>query len=226
MQVPLDDYFKIRFGENSISFFDKNKSKYHYTLHYGINSGILDIHKTNTPSGREPLFALSHFSIKRILVYFRMLNQEILEFIFKRQVLLSELWEMDVLVNPISDPKVQSELIKIVSEGKIIETRKNINLSALELVGLTPKRIKINDNVNAYIAFKPINNQIKTKGIILTLPRKHDPFHVIYISLDRIENFGSVKKKELQNILGKKLSRMAQLRLFVQLRTLLEHKFN
>jgi len=230
MEICLTDTFKIHFRDNSLSIFDENKSQYYYTLQYGLNSKIADFHKTyRTPiegKKHEPIFAIRHFSIGRIFVWIKSLENEIINFVLRRQILISELWALDYLVNPINDDYIISEVLKISKRGKKLETKKNVPVAVLNKIGLTTKEIKINNKMNAYTAFQIENGEVLQKGIILTLPREKDPFHVIYISMDRVEQIVKRKTQEFKNILGPTTTRIHQLRLLVELRSNLGALFN
>lgn len=145
----------------------------HYTLHLGMQSKELDIHKTDQISNEQTtLFRMKHFAIARFFVHFQKISQFAMRrCMLSQKINIGKLKKYNCVLIPISDNEDKGQhFFKIKNKGRHIKMRKKIPLNVLNEMFIDPDEVVEND-ANGFFVYSYKKGVLKSQGIVFKDPK-------------------------------------------------------
>lgn len=164
----------------------------HYTLHLGMKSKVLDIHKAiegkDNVKTYETLFKLEHFAIGRILVELKGLIPAIEMFFLSNRVNPGFLRRYDFIIQPLDEKSITQNPVMNFNEkkGKLKFNKEKIATATLDQFLITD--IDLNIKEGPYLVWKANGHDLVNNGLLLVFIRQGKS-EFYFISKKRMNQF-------------------------------------
>lgn len=162
-------YLKVVDTSNKEKIILGTGEDYHYTLHFGTQSKILDIHKTyHDNRSQETLFQIQHFTLARILCKLRKpLMWGYFKYWFSNEINIGKLKKFNCFLTSVTtDELLAQEFINITKSGKRFRFKKEINYEKLSDNYILPDQL-IDAKPGAFLVYRFRKEGIILQGILL-----------------------------------------------------------
>ncbi|PWL31740.1 hypothetical protein [uncultured Roseivirga sp.] len=163
---------------------------YHYTLHFGTKSNVIDIHRKNEKTGEyHTLFELGYFSLMRLVITIKnIILPEALDLI-RNSINIGKLGRHDCVLIPGDATAISpDDFLKIRKNGRHTRLRNELKFTAIcnaiVLPSYAPKRTE-----SFYLVYSFKRATMKFEGIIFRnsfCPQSH---YFIWISKSEMNGF-------------------------------------
>ena len=212
IEIPKESRFSFNFNNSKILMIPSSSEGDHFTVHLGLNSKMLDIHKTNQAlknsdkNPHESLIILRHFTVGRILVHIKREVPNLFRLLFSNRITVSKLKKMNCLVMQLNDEDLQKSLFKTNGAKTKMKMRKNIQPDVIDKSLKCPcilNSVKKNDS---FMVFRNKRNRLVLAGSLISFPQKRITKEFIFLSTKKFLRIGKIFSNKIEKIVERETS--------------------
>ena len=193
MKIPLDPRYSINIKNGKIELFSKSFEGKHYTVQFGLSSGLLDIHETlekpkQNESRYKTLAVYSHISLLRLISKLRVYAIKDLTNILQRRVSISKLHKNEFIIQ-LLNLEISNESVDTNTKGQKIKMPKNIDSCLLEKYFVEPMNLKNIKQVYSIVCYKVRRRKIQPIGVGIASPKLVEQGKVVLFFFNDKRNY-------------------------------------
>ncbi|MEO5643967.1 MAG: hypothetical protein ABIQ40_20315 [Bacteroidia bacterium] len=134
-------YYSQAPGKEKISL--GSDGGYHYTIHFGTNSKVLDLHRTDDSGNHKTLLRIPHYSLMRLTVHLgKVYMYAMKKYWYANQINIGKLNRYDCILYPLDQSEEGvNDFFNITRKGRKIRFKENMPLSKYANNFILPEKL-------------------------------------------------------------------------------------